>query len=103
MKLADLLKATVLGVSLLALPAAHAAAESAPAEVPVQQVSQRVNINTADVSTLAASLRGVGVKKAEAIVAYRDEHGPFQSVDELINVKGIGAKVLEQLRPQVSL
>jgi competence protein ComEA len=45
----------------------------------------------------------VGIKKAEAIVAYRSEHGPFKSVDELVNVKGIGDKMLEQLWSQVSL
>lgn len=104
MKLADVLKASVLGLSLLVLPAAHAAAEQAgTGGAPVQQASQQVNINTADVATLAGSLRGVGIKKAEAIVAYRSEHGPFKSVDELVNVKGIGDKMLEQLRPHVSL
>ena len=104
MKLADVLNASVLGLSLLALPVAHAAAEQASTGgVPVQQASQQVNINTADVATLAGSLRGVGIKKAEAIVAYRSEHGPFKSVDELVNVKGIGDKMLEQLRSQVSL
>ena len=86
------------------LPAAHAAAEQAgTGGAPVQQASQQVNINTADVATLAGSLRGVGIKKAEAIVAYRSEHGPFKSVDDLVNVKGIGDKMLEQLRSQVSL
>lgn len=104
MKLADILKASVLGFSLLALPVAHAAAEQINAAgAPVQQASQQVNINTADVATLAGSLRGVGIKKAEAIVAYRSEHGPFKPVDELVNVKGIGDKMLEQLRSQVSL
>ncbi len=103
MKLADVLKATVFGLSLLTLPVAHAAAEQAAVSAPVQQAAERVNINTADASTLASSLRGVGVRKAEAIVAYRGEHGPFKSVDELINVKGIGEKMLEQLRPQVAL
>ena len=104
MKLAHVLKASVLGLSLLALPAAHAAAEQVnTAGAPVQQASQQVNINTADAATLAGSLRGVGIKKAEAIVAYRSEHGPFKSVDELVNVKGIGDKMLEQLRSQVSL
>ena len=54
MKLADVLKASVLGLSLLVLPAAHAAAEQAgTGGAPVQQASQQVNINTADVATLA--------------------------------------------------
>ena len=104
MKLADVLKVSVLGLSLLALPSGHAVAEQLNvAAAPVQQATQQVNINTADAATLAGSLRGVGIKKAEAIVAYRSEHGPFKSVDELVNVKGIGDKMLEQLRPHVSL
>lgn len=48
-----------------------------------------ININTADIETLT-SLNGIGEAKAEAIVAYRDANGPFQSSDELTNVKGIG-------------
>lgn len=48
-----------------------------------------VNINTADAETLS-SLNGIGQSKAEAIVAYREANGPFQSADELVNVKGIG-------------
>lgn len=48
-----------------------------------------VNINTADVETLS-SLNGIGQSKAAAIVAYRETNGPFQSADELVNVKGIG-------------
>jgi len=64
---------------------------------------RQVNINTADAPSIADALQGIGLRKAEAIVAYRNEHGPFKSVDELVNVKGIGAKTLEQLRPRVSL
>jgi competence protein ComEA len=62
-----------------------------------------VNINRADAATLASSLRGIGLRKAEAIVAYRTEHGPFKSVDDLANVKGIGERTLEQLRPMLSI
>jgi len=54
-----------------------------------------VNINTADIETLAA-LNGVGPAKAEAIVAYREANGPFQSAEELGNVKGIGAVTVEK-------
>ncbi|MFN2360535.1 MAG: ComEA family DNA-binding protein [Marinobacter sp.] len=52
-----------------------------------------VDINTADIETLA-SLNGIGESKAEAIVAYRDTNGPFQSSDDLTNVKGIGEATL---------
>ncbi|MMZ63037.1 ComE operon protein 1 [compost metagenome] len=46
---------------------------------------------------------GIGEKKAKAIVDYRNEHGPFKSVDELTNVKGIGEKMLEKMRPHIGL
>jgi competence protein ComEA len=55
-----------------------------------------VNINTADAETIAKSLDGIGLNKAKAIVAYRDEHGPFKSTDDLTQVKGIGQATLER-------
>ncbi len=56
----------------------------------------QVDINHADAKTLAEGLSGVGLAKAEAIVAYRTEHGPFKSVQQLAKVKGIGSKTLER-------
>ena len=53
-----------------------------------------VNINQADAKTIAKSLNGVGIIKAEAIVKYREENGPFKSTDELAKVKGIGDKTV---------
>lgn len=55
-----------------------------------------VNINTADAETIAKSLDGIGLAKAKAIVAFRDEHGPFKSADELSQVKGIGPATLQR-------
>ncbi|RDS85497.1 ComEA family DNA-binding protein [Dyella psychrodurans] len=55
-----------------------------------------VNINTADAATIANALDGIGLAKAKAIVAYRDEHGPFKNVDDLSQVKGIGKATLER-------
>ena len=57
-----------------------------------------ININTADAETLASGLKGIGPAKAEAIIAYRTQHGGFTSVDELVQVKGVGEKILEQNR-----
>ena len=54
----------------------------------------QVNINKADAATLAAELVGVGEKKAEAIIAYREANGPFKSAQDLANVKGIGESTL---------
>ncbi|TNF92791.1 MAG: helix-hairpin-helix domain-containing protein [Gammaproteobacteria bacterium] len=57
-----------------------------------------VNINKADAVTLAAEIKGVGDKRAQAIVQYREEHGDFKSVDELANIKGIGEKIVDKNR-----
>ena len=62
-----------------------------------------VNINTADAATLAASLKGVGAARAEEIVRYREAYGPFKSVDELTDVKGIGNSTLEGNRAIITL
>ena len=56
-----------------------------------------ININTADTGELA-SLPGIGTSKATAIVNHRSEYGPFATVDELLNVRGIGSNVLEKIR-----
>ena len=52
--------------------------------------ADRININTADAATIDAALVNIGRSKAEAIVAYREEHGAFKSAEQLALVKGIG-------------
>jgi competence protein ComEA len=59
--------------------------------------AQAVNINTAGKAELMA-VRGIGEKRAEAIIAYREQHGPFKSVEDLENVQGIGSAILEDNR-----
>lgn len=66
------------------------------------QDSAQLNINTASETELT-SLPGVGAKTAAAIVAYRQEHGPFQNVTELQQVKGIGAAKYEALAPHIRI
>ncbi len=61
----------------------------------------QVDINSADARMLAESLDGIGLVKAEAIVAYREANGPFASVDELLKVKGIGPKTLAANRDAI--
>jgi competence protein ComEA len=60
-----------------------------------------VNINTADAATLARELKGSGLKRAQAIVDYRGQYGPFRSADELALVKGIGPKAIEANRAEI--
>ncbi len=61
-------------------------------------VADPVDINSADVQSLAINIKGVGAKKAAEIVRYRKQHGPFKSIEELENIKGIGARLIENNR-----
>lgn len=54
-----------------------------------------ININTADAQTIADSLKGIGLAKAKAIVSYREQHGAFKELADLMKVSGIGDKTLE--------
>ena len=60
-----------------------------------------VNINTADPQTISQSLKGIGQKKAEAIVKYRTENNGFKTLDDLANVSGIGPKTLEMNKADI--
>ena len=62
-----------------------------------------VDINTADATSLAAAIDGVGERRAAAIIAYRESHGPFASADDLANVKGIGASTVERNRDRLTV
>lgn len=60
-----------------------------------------VDINSADAATIAKELQGIGLSKAQAIVAYRDKNGSFKNAEDLRKIKGIGAKTLERNRPNI--
>jgi competence protein ComEA len=66
--------------------------------LPIGAWAGPVNVNTADASTLAKELDGIGPAKAEAIVEYRQKNGPFRAPEDLLKVQGIGERVLEQNR-----
>lgn len=66
--------------------------------LPVVAWGGPVDLNTADAQTLARELKGIGPAKAEAIVAWREANGPFSSPDEIVLVRGIGERVLEDNR-----
>lgn len=71
--------------------------------LPIVAWTGPVNINTADAKTLAKELDGIGESRAQAIVEYREQHGEFNIADDLKNVKGIGAQVLEQNRGNIKV
>lgn len=62
----------------------------------------KIHINSADVVMLM-ELPGIGEKKAQAILDYRTQNGPFQNVTDIVKVKGIGAKMLEKMLPDLAL
>jgi len=62
---------------------------------------EKVDINSADEQTLSMAIKGIGAKKAAAIIAYRKQHGPFKTLDELTKVKGIGAKTIMKNRDRL--
>jgi competence protein ComEA len=94
-----LLNAIVIALLLPIGVPVFAADKPAPAAV----APMSVNINTADAQTLAAALDGVGAARAKAIVEYRDSHGPFRSVDDLAQVKGIGERVVDANRGHITV
>ncbi len=94
------LAAVVLGALFLIAPvwqpgrrprAAFAPADSAPAP---QAAAAPLDINTATAEELTA-LPGIGTAKAEAIVAFRQEHGPFAALEDVAAVNGISARMAE--------
>jgi len=88
----------ILGLSPIALStSAYAQGDAAATH------QMTVNINTADAQSLAAGLKGIGPSKAEEIVKYRETYGPFASVDELTEVKGVGKSTLEKNRNVLTL
>lgn len=62
-----------------------------------------IDINTADSEALVDGLEGVGPQKAMAIVRYRQENGPFETVDDLAQVSGIGPRTVEQNRSWIAV
>ena len=73
------------------------------ADKPAPIAPMSVNINTANANTLAAALDGVGAQRAKAIVEYREAHGPFRTVDDLAQVKGIGERVVAENRARLKV
>jgi len=84
----EIIKKTLLAVCLL---------------IPTLLFAETVNINTADKESLMTSIKGVGETRAEAIIAYREQNGSFTSVEELAEVRGIGASIVEKNMDNLSV
>lgn len=66
-------------------------------------VAEKLNINTATAEQIQKSLIGIGAKKAEAIIQYREKHGNFTAIEQLLEVQGIGKATLEKNKDRISL
>ncbi|GLS83845.1 ComEA family DNA-binding protein [Paraferrimonas haliotis] len=103
------IQSLLIATALLTLSLSALANPSQPSPVsPSQSQSQseteaKVNINQADANTLANRLSGIGLSKAQAIVAYRQQHGNFKHPQELVLVKGIGMSILEKNKHLIEL
>ena len=90
-------------VAAIAAPEAKSVESSMVTEAATRANAYKVDLNGADAPTLQRELVGVGETKAKAIVTYRDNNGPFASVDELLEVKGIGKAILESNRDKIEV
>lgn len=96
---------TSASIAAIAAPAVKPEASNAPMVQEASPVAQsgKIDLNAADASTLQRELAGVGEAKAKAIVAYRETNGPFASIDELLEVKGIGKAILDKNREKLEV
>lgn len=102
-----LVLALAVGAGVLVWPAAgegalrpHSGYSSLESEPIEGEAAPRVNVNAASVDELAG-VPGIGVQRAAAIVEYRDQNGPFRSVEDLLDVPGIGALDLSGFRDRL--
>ncbi len=85
-------------------PAAEPTAKvKAPEAAKGDEETTRVSINAASAEALAQAMNGVGLKKAQAIVSYRDEYGPFKTLEDLQQVPGMGASLVERNLDRLTL
>ncbi|AYA40965.1 ComEA family DNA-binding protein [Xenorhabdus nematophila] len=73
-------------------------------QIPDQKISKKgtLNINIANAEELAKELNGIGVKKAQAIIEYREKYGPFTAIEQLQEVQGIGPTFIEKNRNKLT-
>ncbi|ABR75224.1 competence protein ComE [Actinobacillus succinogenes] len=76
--------------------------QTQPVAEPQSVAADKLNINSATASEISKSLIGIGAKKAEAIVQYREKHGNFTEAEQLLEVQGIGKATLDKNRDRLS-
>ncbi len=97
-----LIASSALFMSSSAIAQTELSTDEMSSEQAVVSKAALVNLNTATSEQLS-SLPGLGKKKAEAIISYRQLNGNFNQKEELVNVKGIGSKLLSKLSPLVTV
>lgn len=96
----NIISSIILSLSLLG-SYVNASEEISPTKVS-EQKQYLVDINQADVEQLM-QLKGIGEKKALLIIEYRLNNGPFKSIDDLLNIKGIGDKIISDNRTLIKI
>jgi competence protein ComEA len=91
-----------IGENITVIPSATADKTTNEQGKSVTAASDKVNINTADMTQLQ-SLTGIGAKKAQDIIDYREQNGPFKTPEDLANVSGFGEKTIEKLRENITV
>jgi len=66
------------------------------------EVASKIDLNKADLGTLTGSFKGIGKKRAEAIIAYRESHSGFKSIEELADIKGFGQRFVDTNRVKLN-
>ena len=96
---------TSASIAVIAAPAVKPETTATPQalDISAKPQSVKVDLNGADAATLQRELAGIGRAKAEAIVAYRESNGSFSSVEELLEVKGIGKAILDRNREKLEV
>jgi len=98
-----LITAFITALSLVSISASSNANEvNGPISEPVEVVQQLVSLNESTLEDLI-TLKGVGKKKAQAILAYRELYGDFKTIDELMDVKGIGSKIINANKSRLKI
>jgi competence protein ComEA len=69
----------------------------------IQRSSKKIDLNTASADEIAKALSGVGPAKAQAMVIFRNEVGPFRSLDEVLEIKGFGPSILAPNKSRILL